>query len=293
MTTRPLTGRVAVVAGGTRGAGRGIAVELGRAGATVMVTGRTTRSTESDMARPETIEATAELVDAAGGVGVAIRVDHERPDEVQALADRIASEHARLDILVNDIWGGDRLTEWGTPFWQLDLAALDRLWQQAVRTHIITSQHLTPLMLKERSGLIVEITDGTGEHYRGSLGYDVVKTAVIRLAYAMASELRPHGIAALAVTPGFLRSEAMLELFGVTAETWRDAVTKDRHFAASETPRYIGRAVAALAADPDVARWSGHGLSTWQLAAEYGFEDVDGTRPDWGAHYEQHVAGQN
>jgi NAD(P)-dependent dehydrogenase (short-subunit alcohol dehydrogenase family) len=289
MTTRPLTGRVAVVAGGTRGAGRGIAVELGRAGATVIVTGRTTRTTESDMARPETIEATAELVDAVGGVGVAIRVDHERPDEVEALADRIASEHARLDILVNDIWGGDRLTQWGTPFWQLDLAALDRLWQQAVRTHIITSQHLTPLMLKERSGLIVEITDGTGEHYRGSLGYDVVKTAVIRLAYAMASELRPHGIAALAVTPGFLRSEAMLEIFGVTAETWREGAKRDPHFAASETPHFVGRAVAALAADPHVVTKSGGAYTSWDLSDEYGFTDIDGRSPHWG----RHIAGTN
>jgi NAD(P)-dependent dehydrogenase (short-subunit alcohol dehydrogenase family) len=284
MVNKPLIGRVAVVAGGTRGAGRGIAVELGRAGATLIVTGRSTRAMQSDMARPETIEETAELVDAAGGVGIAIRVDHERPNEVEALAAHIKSEHGGLDVLVNDIWGGDRLTQWDTPFWQLDLASLDRLWQQAVRTHIITSQHLTPLMLEQRSGLIVEITDGTGEHYRGSLGYDVVKTAVIRLAYAMASELRPHGIAALAVTPGFLRSEAMLEIFGVTAETWRDGATRDPHFAASETPHFVGRAIAALAADPDVLTKSGSAHTSWDLSDEYGFTDIDGGRPHWGRH---------
>lgn len=284
METKPLAGRVAVVAGGTRGAGRGIAVELGRAGATVIVTGRTTRSKQSDMGRPETIEETAELVEAAGGVGTALRVDHERPDEVADLAAHIKSEHGRLDVLVNDIWGGDRLTQWDTPFWQLDLASLDRLWQQAVRTHIITSQQLTPLMLEQRSGLIVEITDGTGEHYRGSLGYDVVKTAVIRLAYAMASELRPHRIAALAVTPGFLRSEAMLEIFGVTADSWSDGAERDPHFAASETPHFVGRAVAALAADPDVLTKSGGTYTSWDLSDEYSFADIDGRRPHWGRH---------
>jgi len=291
-TPPPLAGRVALVAGGTRGAGRGIAVELGAAGATVYVTGRTTREARSPMNRPETIEETAELVTAAGGQGIPVRVDHADPAQVATLVARIEAEQGGLDVLVNDVWGGDPLTRWGVPFWEQPLDDGLALLRQAVETHIVTSHHALPLMVRRGSGLVVEVTDGVGDDFRGTLFYDLAKASVIRLAKAQAAELAPHGVTAVALTPGFLRSEAMLDHFGVTAETWRDAVTKDRHFAASETPRYIGRAVAALAADPDVARWSGKGLSTWQLAAEYGFDDVDGTRPDWGAHYEQHVAGQ-
>ena len=279
------------MAGGTRGAGRGIAVELGAAGATVYVTGRTSRSSRSPMNRAETIEETAELVDAEGGVGVPVRVDHSDPAQVAQLAERIAADHAgRLDILVNDVWGGDPLTDWSAPFWQHSLEDGLRLLHQAVDTHIVTSHHAVPLMVERGRGLVIEVTDGVSDDYRGSLFYDLAKASVIRLARAQASELERHDVTALALTPGFLRSEAVLDHFGVTAENWRDAVSRDPHFAASETPRYIGRAVAALAGDPDVARWSGQVLSTWQLAHEYGFTDVDGTRPDWGAHYAEHVA---
>ncbi|MFD2091436.1 SDR family oxidoreductase [Blastococcus deserti] len=284
MLNPPLAGQVAVVAGGTRGAGRGIAVELGAAGATVYVTGRSTRHGRSPMNRPETIEGTAERVTAAGGKGIALRVDHSRSEDVAALADRVRRDHGRLDVLVNDVWGGDPLTEWDTPFWRLDVAKVQQLWQQAVVTHLLTSQHLVPLMLDHHRGLVVEITDGTGEDYRGSLGYDLVKTAVNRLAFAMAEELRPHGVTALAVTPGFLRSEAMLEIFGVTEANWRDGVRRDPHFAASETPHFVGRAVAALAADPAIAARAGLVHTSWDLGEEYGLTDVDGRRPHWGRH---------
>ncbi|SFT87584.1 NAD(P)-dependent dehydrogenase, short-chain alcohol dehydrogenase family [Geodermatophilus amargosae] len=281
---RPLAGQVAVVAGGTRGAGRGTAVELGAAGATVYVTGRSTRHGRSAMNRPETIEETAERVTAAGGEGVALGVDHSRSEDVAALADRVLRDHGRLDVLVNDVWGGDPLTEWDTPFWRLDVAKVQQLWQQAVVTHLLTSQHLVPLMLARHRGLVVEITDGTGEDYRGSLGYDLVKTAVNRLAFAMAEELGPHGVTALAVTPGFLRSEAMLEIFGVTEATWRDGARRDPHFAASETPHFVGRAIAALAADPDIAARAGLVHTSWDLGEEYGLTDIDGRRPHWGRH---------
>ena len=289
-STRTLAGTVAGVAGGTRGAGRGIAVELGAAGATVVVTGRTTRHRRSEMQRPETIEDTADLVTEAGGRGVALAVDHDDPEQVAELAATVRRDFGRLDVLVNDVWGGDPLTQWDTPFWELDLARIDRLWRQAVRTHVLTSQALVPLMVAARRGLVVEVTDGTGDHYRGSLGYDLVKTAVNRLAYAMADELRPHGVTAVAVTPGFLRSEAVLEVFGVTAETWQDGARKDPHFAASETPHFVGRAVAALAADPAVSAKSGRTLTSWDLSDEYGFADVDGRRPHWGRHFAEHVS---
>lgn len=287
--TPPLTGQVALVAGGTRGAGRGIATELGAAGATVYVSGRTTRTTRSDMNRAETIEDTADLVTEAGGKGLAVRCDHSEPDQVATLMERVRAEHGRLDVLVNDVWGGDPLTEWDTPFWRLDLAKVRALWERAVMTHILTSQQAVPLMLERGKGLIVEVTDGDGAHYRGNLSYDLVKTAVNRLALAQAEELRGHGITALAVTPGFLRSEAMLDGFGVTEATWRDAGDQDRNFLASETPRYVGRAVAALAADPGIASKAGQVLTSWDLGEEYDLHDVDGTRPHWGRHFAEHV----
>jgi NAD(P)-dependent dehydrogenase (short-subunit alcohol dehydrogenase family) len=282
------SGQVALVAGGTRGAGRGIATQLGAAGMTVVVTGRTTRERQSDMSRPETIEGTAELVTTAGGRGVAWAVDHEDPAQVSALAARVRAEHGRLDVLVNDIWGGDRLTEWGTPFWELDPAKVDRLWHQSLRTHILTSRHLVPVMLETPGGLVVEVTDGAGHRYRGNLAYDLVKTAVSRLAYAMAEELKPHGLAALAVTPGFLRSEVMLENFGVTEDNWRDGIRRDPHFAASETPHFIGRAIAALAFDPQIIAKSGGTFTSWDLSDEYGFVDIDGRAPHWGRHIASH-----
>jgi NAD(P)-dependent dehydrogenase (short-subunit alcohol dehydrogenase family) len=285
-----LEGQVTLVAGGTRGAGRGIAVELGAAGATVYVTGRSTRAGRSPMERPETIEDTAEQVSAAGGHGIPIRVDHSQPDEVESLVERIASEQdGRLDVLVNDVWGGDPLANWSAPFWEHSLDDGLRMVRNGVETHVITSRFAVPLMIARGSGLVVEVTDGVSDDYRGSFYYDLVKASVIRLARAQAAELAPHGVTALALTPGFLRSEAVLDHFGVTRDTWRDAIERDPHFAASETPAYIGRAVAALAADPDVARFAGQALSTWGLSKEYGFTDADGTRPDWGAHWARHV----
>jgi NAD(P)-dependent dehydrogenase (short-subunit alcohol dehydrogenase family) len=287
--TPALTGQVALVAGATRGAGRGIAVELGTAGATVYVTGRSTRTARSDLNRVETIEDTAELVTDAGGTGIAIRCDHTRPEDVAAVIERVRTDHGRLNVLVNDVWGGDPLTEWGTPFWQLDLAKVQALWERAVLTHLITSQHAVPLMLEHPGGLIVEVTDGDGAHYRGNLAYDLVKTAVNRLALAQAEELRPHGITALAVTPGFLRSEAMLDGFGVSEANWRDAGERDPHFLASETPRYIGRVITALATDPHVERKSGQVLTSWDLAEEYNVYDLDGSRPHWGRHFTDNI----
>lgn len=285
--TDELRGQVAVVAGGTRGAGRGIAVALGEKGATVYVTGRTSRtSSPSPMNRPETIEDTAELVTAAGGLGIAVRVDHSDSAAVAGLAGRIRAEQdGRIDILVNDIWGGDAMVDWERTFWEQDLEQGLAVLRQAIETHIITSYHLVPLLVARGSGLVVEITDGVEPGYRGSFFYDLAKAGVIRLAVAQAGELKSKGVAAVAVTPGFLRSEAMLDHFGVTEANWRDGVAKDRDFVASETPAYVGRAVAALAADPERARFSGQALSSWGLSEVYDFTDSDGTRPHWGRHF--------
>jgi NAD(P)-dependent dehydrogenase (short-subunit alcohol dehydrogenase family) len=287
-----LSGTVALVAGATRGAGRGIARELGNAGATVYVTGRSVRGAPSDMNRPETIEETAELVTAAGGAGIAVRCDHTQPAEVAALVERIRSEQSgRLDLLVNDIWGGDPLAVWGRPFWEHPLDDGLRMQELAVWTHVITSWHAVPLMVKRGRGLVVEVTDGATADYRGSFFYDLAKSSVIRLALAQSHELRDHGVAAVALTPGFLRSEAMLDHFGVTEATWRDAARQDPHFVASETPAYIGRAVVALASDPRIMEKSGQALTTWDLAREYGFTDADGSQPDWGRHFAENIAG--
>lgn len=280
---KALQGKVAVVAGGTRGAGRGIAIGLGEAGATVYVTGRSVRGQQSDLGRPETIEETAELVTASGGVGIAVRVDHSQEDEVKELFERVkAEQNGHLDILVNDIWGGEKLTAWGKTFWEHSLADGLLMQQRAVHTHMITSYYAAPLMVEQKKGLIIEITDGIDYRYRENLYYSLAKISVIHLAQAMAEDLRPHGVTALALTPGFLRSEEMLDYFGVTEETWREAVKKEPHFIMSETPTYIGRAVAALAADPAVAEKAGQALSTWGLSDEYPFVDRDGSRPHWG-----------
>jgi NAD(P)-dependent dehydrogenase (short-subunit alcohol dehydrogenase family) len=284
-TTRDLEGAVALVAGATRGAGRGIAVELGARGATVYGTGRSTAGRPSPMGRPETIEETAALVDAAGGRGIAVRVDHAEPAQVAELVARIAAEQdGRLDVVVNDIWGGDPLTTWGRPFWEHALGDGLHMQRLAVWTHLITAWHAAPLLVARGRGLVVEVTDGATERYRGSLFYDLAKASAIRLAQGMAEDLRPHGVTALAVTPGFLRSEAVLDHFGVGAHDWRAAIARDEHFAHSETPRFVGRGVAALAADPDVERFAGRALASWELAREYDLDDVDGRRPDWGAH---------
>jgi NAD(P)-dependent dehydrogenase (short-subunit alcohol dehydrogenase family) len=283
--TGPLDGRVALVAGATRGAGRGTAVALGEAGATVYCTGRSTRGRRSEYDRPETIEETAELVTAAGGAGVAVAVDHLLAGEVEALVRRIDAEQGRLDVLVNDVWGGERLFQWDTPVWEHDLDKGLRMLRLAVDTHLITSHFALPLLIRRPGGLVVEMTDGTAEYnaerYRVSAFYDLAKSAVIRLAFAQAKELAPHGCAAVALTPGWLRSEMMLDNYGVTEANWRDAAAASPHFAAiSESPRFVGRAVAALAADPDVLRRSGGSFSSGGLAREYGFTDVDGSRPD-------------
>jgi len=289
MSARPLAGQVAVVAGATRGAGRGIARMLGEAGATVYCTGRSTRESPASAGRPETIEETAELVTASGGRGIAVRVDHLDEAQVEAFFARVRAEEGRLDVLVNDIWGGDELMEW-LPFWKLSLEKGMRMQRTAVDTHIITSRHGVPLMLERDRGLVVEVTDGDFSGYRGSLFYDLAKTTVMRLAFAMSKDLAKTGVAALAVTPGFLRSEAMLDRFGVSEANWRDAIATDPHFAESETPAYVGRAVAALAADPAVRAKAGRTWSSWTLAREYGFRDVDGRQPDWGAHLATAIA---
>lgn len=279
-----LEGRIALVAGATRGAGRGTAIALGEAGATVWCTGRTTRGRRSEYDRPETIEETAELVTAAGGVGIPVAVDHLDPGRVADLVARIDARHGRLDILVNDIWGAERLFAWDTPIWEHDLDDGLRLLRLAVETHLVTSHHALPLLIRRTGGLVVEMTDGTAAYnatrYRNSVFYDLAKTAVIRLAFSQAHELAPHGAAAVALTPGWLRSEIMLDAFGVTEETWRDALADQPHFAISESPRFVGRAVAALAADPDRMRRSGGSFSSGGLAREYGVTDVDGSCPD-------------
>ena len=283
--TNDLDGKVALVAGATRGAGRGIAVALGEAGATVYCTGRTTRERRSEYDRPETIEETAELVTQAGGEGFAVAVDHLEADQVETLAQRIDSEQGRLDVLVNDIWGGELLFEWDKPVWEHDLDKGLRVLRLAVDTHLITSHFMLPLLIRRPGGLVVEMTDGTREYndenYRISAFYDLAKTSVIRLAFAQGEELAAHGCAAVALTPGWLRSEMMLENFRVTEENWRDAGAFQPHFAAiSESPRFVGRAVAALAADPDVTRHNKGSFSSGGLAKEYGFTDLDGSRPD-------------
>jgi NAD(P)-dependent dehydrogenase (short-subunit alcohol dehydrogenase family) len=292
-----LRGRVAVVAGATRGAGRGIAVALGEAGATVVCTGRSTRSRRSEYNRAETIEETATLVTALGGTGIAVAADHLDPAQVQALAERIRSTHGHIDVLVNDIWGGEILkggpAEWNTPIWRHDLDKGLRILRLAIETHLVTSHYLLPLLIDRPGGLLVEVTDGTAAYnasrYRISVFYDLAKVAVNRLAFSQGHELASHGATAVALTPGWLRSEIMLDAFGVTEANWRDTLDRPpgdarprapADFALSESPRYVGRAVAALAADPRRARWNQKSVSAGQLAREYGFTDVDGSRPD-------------
>jgi NAD(P)-dependent dehydrogenase (short-subunit alcohol dehydrogenase family) len=282
--SKPLEGKVALVSGATRGGGRGIAVALGEAGATVYATGRSTRQRRSEVDRPETIEETAELVTEAGGEGIAVAVDHLDPEQVRGLIERIDSEHGRLDVLVNDVWGAEHLFQWDTPVWEHDLDNGLRLLRLAIDTHMITSHHALPLLVRRPGGLVVEVTDGTAaynaDHYRVNLFYDLAKTSVTRVAWAQAQELRSHGGTAVALTPGWMRSEQMLENHRVSESNWREATERSPHFCISETPRYVGRAVAALAGDPEVARWNGQSLSSGQLAQVYGFTDLDGTRPD-------------
>jgi NAD(P)-dependent dehydrogenase (short-subunit alcohol dehydrogenase family) len=285
-----LRGRVAVVTGSSRGAGRGIAAALGEAGATVICTGRSSRVSpiHSDYDRTETIEETADLVTRLGGTGIAIAVDHLEPDQVSALAERIRTDRGHIDVLVNDIWGAEILkggpADWGTPIWEHDLDKGLRILRLAIDTHVITSHHLLPLLIDRPGGLLVEVTDGTtdynAERYRISVYYDLAKVAVNRLAFSQGHELASYSGTAVAVTPGWLRSEIMLEHFQTTEENWRDAPAAPPDFALSESPRYVGRAIAALAADPDRARWNQRSVTSGQLANEYGFTDVDGSRPD-------------
>ena len=292
-----LAGRVALVAGATRGAGRGIAVQLGAAGATVYVTGRSTSTSRSEMNRPETIEETADLVTRAGGRGLAVPTDHLVPEEVRALIARIEQEQGALHVLVNSIWGATRM-EWNKTAWESDLDYGLHTLRLAIDTHAITCHMALPLLVKTPGGLVVEMTDGTNEYnevnYRVSFFYDLAKAAVNRMAFSLAHELRPHGATAVALTPGWLRSEAMLDAYRVTEPTWRDATKVQPHFAISESPVYVGRAVVALAQDPDVARWAGKALSSGQLARIYGFTDADGSQPDaWRYLVEVQDAGKS
>lgn len=295
-----LRGRVAVVAGATRGAGRGIAAALGEAGATVVCTGRSSRTGAlwSDYDRAETIEETAELVTHLGGTGIAAVVDHLDSAQVERLAGQIRDEHGHVDVLVNDIWGGELLkggpADWNSPIWEHDIDDGLRILRFAIDTHLITSHHLLPLLVDKPGGLLVEVTDGTADHnmsrYRISVFYDLAKAAVNRLAFSQGHELEPHGATAVAITPGWMRSEMMLDAFGVSEANWRDAVERTTagtdqaaapaDFALSESPRYVGRAVVALAADPDRSRWNQRSVSSGQIALEYGFTDLDGSQPD-------------
>ncbi len=295
----PLTGRIALVAGATRGAGRAIAVQLGAAGATVYVTGRTTREKVSEVGRPgETIEESAELVTAAGGTGIAVPTDHLERDQVRALVERIDRDHGRLDILVNDVWGGEHLVgevlESKPRMWEYDLGKGMRMLELGVRSHIITSSLALPLLVRNPGGLVVEVTDGTAEsnrRYRENFYYDLTKNAPIRMAFCLAEDLKDFDGTAVSLTPGFLRSEQMLDALGVTEDTWRDAVEKVPEFAIAESPVLVGRAVAALAADPGKRRWNGRSLSSGQLAKEYGFTDGDGSRPDAWLYFKEVVWG--
>ncbi|MEM6429561.1 MAG: SDR family oxidoreductase [Deinococcota bacterium] len=284
---KPLKDKVILVAGATRGAGRGIAVQLGAAGAKVYVTGRSTRGKPSEFNRPETIEQTAEMVTEAGGTGIAVALDHLEAEQVKSLIVQIETDSGRLDVLVNDIWGGDIHTEWGKPVWEHTLDAGLKVLRLAIDTHIITSHYALPLLIQHKGGLLIEITDGTIAHnaktYRSTLFYDLAKTSVSRMAWGLAQELKPYGCTALSLTPGWLRSEMMLEGFGVREENWRDAIQDNPSFARSETPHYIGRAVAHLVADSEVNRFNGLSLSSGQLAKEYGFTDLDGSQPDFWA----------
>lgn len=292
MTLKPmadtiLTDTAVLVAGATRGAGRGIAVELGAMGATVICTGRSSGEQRSDLNRPETIEQTAALVTKAGGHGVAIRCDHSDETQVAGLMRRVRSEFGGLDILVNDIWGGEKLSEWGVKFWNQELAKGRLMLERAIWTHVLTAHSGLPLL--QSGGLIVEITDGDDWRYRGNFFYDLAKTGVLRLAQNWASELAddPRQITSVSLTPGFLCSEEMLAHFGVTTDTWREAIKQDPNFAESETPYFVGRALAHLAADPGKFRFNGQALASWTLMDEYGFTDVDGGRPHWGRWFER------
>jgi len=282
--SKALEGRIALVAGATRGAGKGIATELGAAGATVYVTGRSMRGERSEYDRDETIEQAAEAVTEAGGTGIGVQVDHLEPEQVKALVERIDAEQGRLDVLVNNVWGGEGIWSFTDKLWEHDLDKGLRVLRLGVETHLITSHFALPLLLRRPGGLVIEMTDGTEEYnavnFRNSFFYDIAKAAVGRIGWATAHEVGPLGATAVTLSPGWMRSEMMLDNFGVTEENWRDALEQVPYFAISETTRFVGRAAAALAADPDVARWNGKSVSSGGLAKVYGFTDLDGSRPD-------------
>lgn len=294
---KPLRGKIALVTGATRGAGRGIAIELALAGATVYATGRSTRTQRSEMNRSETIDETAEIIAAEGGMAIPVRVDHLDKEAVRNLIDRIRRDHGRLDVLVNDIWGGELLMEWNKPVWEHNLDNGLRMLRLAIDTHLVTAHYALPLLISRPGGLLVEVTDGTRDYnarnYRLSVFYDLAKIAVDRMAWAHAKDLAARGATAVSITPGWMRSEMMLEHYNVTEPTWRDAIAAQPDFAISETPRFVGRAISALAGDEHVSRWNGQSLSSGQLAKEYGFTDVDGSQPDcWRYIQEVREAGK-
>lgn len=289
MSERTLEGKVALVSGATRGAGRAMALALSEAGALVYATGRSTKGNPSEIGRKETIEETADLAKSNGGKIIPVRVDHTQIEQVRSLADQINREQkGKLDIFIDDVWGGDHLLTFDKPLWECNIENNLRMINNSLESHLITTHFITPLLVKNKSGLLIEITDGVDFGYRANLSYSIVKSAIILLANYLHKELQGHNVTAFALTPGFLRSEAMLDHFGVKEENWRDAVKKEPHFIASETPAYIGRAVVSLASDPNVHHKSGKVWSTWKLSEEYDFTDIDGSRPHWGRHYKEH-----
>jgi NAD(P)-dependent dehydrogenase (short-subunit alcohol dehydrogenase family) len=281
---KPLTGRVALVAGATRGAGRGIARALAAAGATVYCTGRSVKGKPSPYGRPETIDETAAMIRAAGGTAIAVRVDHTSESEVTALFRRMLRTRHRIDIVVDSVAGEDPLLKQNGFLWQTDLSNADAMFRQGLASRIITAKHAALAMMPAKRGLIVEVTENDIIGGGANPMAHAIKTAQKVLPLQWAAELAPHGVTVLAITPGFLRSETMLQHFGVTEDTWREAGKKDPNFLVSESPLFVGRAIAALAADPKVQRRTGLLLSSWELAREYGFTDYDGRRPDWGRH---------
>jgi NAD(P)-dependent dehydrogenase (short-subunit alcohol dehydrogenase family) len=281
---KPLGGRVALVAGATRGAGRGIARALGEAGATVYCTGRSVKGKPSPYGRPETIDETAAMIEANGGTAIALRVDHTNEADVKALFRRIMRAHKRVDIVVDSVAGEDPLMGTYGFLWQADLENADAIFRQCLTSRIITAKHAALAMMRPKRGLIVEITEADMIGGGGNPMAQAVKMSQKVLPLLWAAELAPHGVAVMAVTPGFLRSESMLQHLGVTEENWREAGKQDPNFLQSESPLYVGRAIAALAADPKVQDRTGMLFGSWELAREYGVSDYDGRRPDWGRH---------
>jgi NAD(P)-dependent dehydrogenase (short-subunit alcohol dehydrogenase family) len=281
---KPLIGRVALVAGATRGAGRGIARALAEAGATIYCTGRSVKGKPSPYRRPETIDETAAIITAAGGTAIAVRVDHTKESEVKALFRRIMRAHKRLDIVVDSVAGEDPLMKTYGFLWQTDVTKADGIFRQGLTSRIITAKHAALAMMSAKRGLIVEVTEADMIGGGGNPMAQAVKMAQKVLPLLWAAELAPHGITTMAVTPGFLRSESMLQHFGVTEDNWRDAGKKDSNFLESESPLFVGRAIAALAADPQVQARTGMLSSSWELGRDYQLFDYDGRRPDWGRH---------